>query len=260
MIKLIDILKNVINEGVTLNNDDILNINIIKSTDTPEDPFFINRDKKFVKKGGISTYYGISPNPSLSGNLVTTVYNNTKDINDISAENLNKLILLTAPSISVDYIISLPSSAGLNSLLLNALQQKYKVLDKNILSNISKIEYFIDNMVNQERYLKADPTTQKMTDTWTRSLKKCYPDNPKMPIKKSSSRKSGHPGLQSGARGLLNPVYAINQEVPTFGRILVVDDFLIGGTSLREVYNILISKGVPKENIIGYCLGTKEIQ
>lgn len=26
------------------------------------------------------------------------------------------------------------------------------------------IEYFIDNMVNQEKYLKADPTTQKMLD------------------------------------------------------------------------------------------------
>jgi len=259
--KLLNILRNILKEGVTLNDDDdTLNINVIRSTDTPEDPFFINRDKKFVKKGGIPTYYGISPNPSLNGDLVTKVYDNTKDINNISTENLYKLILLTAPSMAVDYIIALPSSAGLNTLLLSALQQKYKVLDKNILSDISKIEYFIDDMVNQEKYASADPVTQKMIDTWMRSLKKRYPDNPKMPIKKSSSIKSNHPGLQSGARGLLNPVYAVNQKLPTFGRVLVVDDFLIGGTSLREVYNILTSNGVPKENIIGYCLGTKEVR
>ena len=59
-------------------------------------------------------------------------------------------------------------------------------------------------MVNQEKYASADPVTQKMIDTWMRSLKKRYPDNSKMPIKKSSSAKSNHPGLQSGARGLLN--------------------------------------------------------
>lgn len=256
--KLISILKNIITEGVTINDDDTLNINVIKSTDTPEDPFFINRDRKFIKVGKIPTYYGISPNPSLNKDLVTTIYDNTKDVNNISVENLYKLVLLTAPSMGVDYIIALPSSAGLNTLLLNALKQKYKVLDKNILSDVSKIEYFIDDMINQEKYAKADPVTQNMANTWVRSLKKRYPDNPKMPIKKSSSKKSKHPGLQSGARGLLNPVYSINQQVPTSGKILVVDDFLVGGTSLREVYNILIDNNVPKENIIGYCLGTKE--
>jgi hypothetical protein len=258
--KLINILKNIINEGITISGKNTLNINVIKSTDTPDDPFFINRNKNFIKKGGIPTYYGISPNPSLDGNLVTDIYNNTKDIEKIDDVNMNKLVILTAPSTPVDFIISLPSSAGLNGVLLKSLQQKYKVPDKNVLTNIYKIEYFIDDMINREKYDRADPTSQRTVDTWIRGLKRLYPNNPKMPIKKSRNTATGHPGLQTGVRGLLNPVYAIDNEVPTFGKVLVVDDFLIGGSSLKEVYNILISKGVPKENIIGYCLGTKETQ
>ena len=74
--------------------------------------------------------------------------------------------------------------------LLKSLQQKYKVLDKNILTNISKIKYFIDDMINKEKYTTSDPVTQKMADTWIRSLKKRYPDNPEMYIKKSSSKKT----------------------------------------------------------------------
>jgi hypothetical protein len=256
--KLLSILRSIIGEGITLNSDDTISINVIKSTDTPEDPFFINRERKSIKVGGVPTYYGISPNPSLNGDFITDVYDNTKDVNNISAENLYKLVLLTAPSISIDYIIALPSSAKLNTVLVKSLQQKYKVLDKNILTNISKIKYFIDDMINKEKYTTSDPVTQKMADTWIRSLKKRYPDNPEMYIKKSSSKKTNHPGIQSGARVLLNPTYAVDQDVPSFGRILVVDDFLIGGTSLREVYGLLINKGVPKENIIGYCLGTKK--
>ena len=113
-------------------------------------------------------------------------------------------------------------------------------------------------MINKEKYATSDSITQKMADTWIRSLKKRYPNNQKMPIKKSASKIKNHPGLQSGARGLLNPVYSINQELSsTKLNILVVDDFLIGGSSLREVYKILINKGVPKEKIIGYCLGIK---
>jgi hypothetical protein len=40
-------------------------------------------------------------------------------------EDLYKLILLTAPSIPIHHIIVLPSSAGLNKKLVEALKQKY---------------------------------------------------------------------------------------------------------------------------------------
>ena len=152
----------------------------------------------------------------------------------------------------------LPSSSKLNMSLVDILQQKYKVQDDNILTNISKIEYFIDDMINKEKYGKADPTTQKMADTWVKSLKKHYgADAPKMPIKKSGNKGTGHPGIQTGARHLLNPVYKVEDDWKVGTNVLVVDDFLIGGSSMREIYTQLIDRGIPTKNIKGYCLGIK---
>lgn len=261
MIKLVD-LYNQLQEGVTVDGD-TLRINVIKSTDHVDDPFIINRGRDSFKKSGVPIYYGISPNPNsqLDSNTITDLYDNTKDLNKVDQEDLYKLVLLTAPSIPIHHIIALPSSAGLNKKLVEALKQKYKVPDSNVLTNTSKIEYFIDDMINQEKYAAADPITQRMASTWIKSLKKKYGDDAaKMVIKKSRNKETGHPGIQSGARGLLNPVYSIDDKLPTSGKLLVVDDFLIGGSSFAEVFSILIKNGVPKENIVGYCLGTKKVK
>lgn len=257
-------------EGVTVNNDNTLNINVVKSTDNINDPFLINRARNFKKLNGIPVYYGISPNPQLSSPLkssyINTIYNNTKDLSNVPLDDLYKLILLTCPrpediggeGFKLDYVISIPSSAQLNDLILTSVKRKYDIKDENVLSNISKIEYFIDQMINKEKYNISDPTTKNMANTWIKSLKKAYPNNPKMYIKKSPNPRTGHPGIQTGARHLLSPAYQIDQNIPQNKKILVVDDFLIGGSTFKEIFRILIDKGIPKENIVGYCLGSQK--
>jgi|TARA_R110000737_G_scaffold333410_1_gene351056 hypothetical protein len=269
-IKFITEHKHILKEGITLNDDNTFNINAIKSSDDLiNDPFIINRNRNSTKKEGIPVYYGISPNPNiLSTREVNDIYNATKDANNISPEDLYKLIFFTTPEATqptkekigfkINYLISLPSSAGLNNSLLESIKRRYKIEDRYVLTNISKIEYFIDDMINKEKYNAADPTTQNMASTWTRSLKRNYPDNPKMPIKKSGNPQTGHPGIQTGARHLLNPAYQMDQDIPKNVKILVIDDFLIGGSTLKEIFKILIGKGVPKENIIGYVLGSQK--
>jgi hypothetical protein len=257
MIKLLDILKIIITEGTTTNT---LDINLKRSGEL-DGPFILNTDKKSRKIKGIETYYGISRNIKSKLNIeeTTEIYNELKNTN-ISPEILSYIILPTAPSIYVKYIMILPSSSELNKSLADILKQKYKVPDENILTNISKIEYFIDDMINKETYTDADPTTQKMADTWIRSLKKHYGTNaPKMPIKKSGNKETGHPGIQTGARHLLNPVYKIEDNWKVNNNILVVDDFLIGGSSIKEIYTQLIDRGIPIKNINGYCLGVKDV-
>ena len=255
MIKLIDLLNEIIAEGAVSKT---LDADLNKSEES-NSPFLLNTSSDFRKIKGVETYYGITRNPgsTLSVEETTEIYNDLKNSN-VSSEILNRIVLSTAPSVYIKYIMVLPSSSKLNMSLVDILQQKYKVQDDNILTNISKIEYFIDDMINKEKYGKADPTTQKMADTWVKSLKKHYgADAPKMPIKKSGNKETGHPGIQTGARHLLNPVYKVEDDWKVGTNVLVVDDFLIGGSSMREIYTQLIDRGIPTKNIKGYCLGIK---
>jgi len=255
MIKLIDLLNEIFAEGAISKT---LDANLEKSGDS-DSPFILNTSADYRKIKGVETYYGISRNPksSLNTEETTEIFNNLKN-SSIAPEILNRIILSTAPSVYIKYIMVLPSSSGLNKSLVDALQQKYKVQDDNILTNISKIEYFIDDMINKEKYSEADPTTKKMADTWVKSLKKRYgADAPKMPIKKSGNKETGHPGIQTGARHLLNPVYKVEDDWKASSNILVVDDFLIGGSSMKEIYTQLLDRGIPTKNIKGYCLGMK---
>lgn len=253
MIHLVDLLK----EGVTVSDKGTLEINIIRSTDKETDPFLINRGRDYTKIYGVPTFYGISPNPQAEVEDVTDIYDTTKDVNTLQEDDLKKLVLLTAPPEAVQYIIGLTSSSGLNAKLVEALKQKYKVPDSKVITSISKIEYMIDDMIDQEKYDKSDPVTQSIAKGWTDRLKKRYGTDTKMVIKKSRNKITKHPGIQSGGRSLLKPAYKIDGELSKMAKILVVDDFIISGSSLKEVYEILLQKGVPKENIVGYCMGIK---
>ena len=255
MIKLIDLLNEIIAEGAVSKT---LDADLNKSEES-DSPFLLNTSSDFRKIKGVETYYGITRNPKskLSVEETTEIYNDLKNSN-VSSEILNRIVLSTAPSVYIKYIMVLPSSSKLNKSLVDVLQQKYKVQDDNTLTNISKVEYFIDDMIDKEKYSKADPTTKKMADTWVKSLKKHYgADAPKMPIKKSGNKETGHPGIQTGARHLLNPVYKVEDDWTAGTNVLVVDDFLIGGSSMREIYTQLIDRGIPTKNIKGYCLGMK---
>lgn len=259
MIKLIDILNEVINNNI------ILDKNLQKSTNT-DDPFIINKTStgKTKSLGGITTYYGLYPNPNYIPNSdsekITSLYNSIKDgKTNVSLSDLNLIVLLTAPSKPIRYILPLPSSSDLNKTLVKLLQKKYNLSDEKVLNTVSKIEYFIDDMVNIDKYNKAHPVTQSILNAWIAALKKRYGNNAKIPIKKSGSETANHPGLKSGARGLLNKVYNLGFEEELNDNILVVDDFVIGGTSLKEIYNDLIEIGINPNKIQGYCLGVKEV-
>jgi len=256
--KLIDILREIKNEGATVDNGE-LKINVIKSTDKPDDPFLINRSMDTFKKSGVPVYYGLRPNPNnkMSDSQITATYDSVKK-QKIDQNELMKLVIMTSPSgADVKYIVALPSSSGLNKRISEVLKQKYRMSDDRVLDKISKIEYKIDDMVNRERYDKADPTTRKIMDTWIRGLKKKYGEDAVLTIKKSADPSTGHPGLQSGARRLLNPTYNVGEDLPKNGKILIVDDFMIGGSSVAEIADSLVSAGIPKQNLMVYCLGIK---
>lgn len=253
--KLISILKEILLEGIKIQNNQVLSINFKENT--PDDTFYLNKLNIIKRLSDIPTYFGIYPNPNTTEDI-DNLFVQIKDGEIFSDEDLKKIILTTVPpNISVNYILCLASSKDLVKRMSRLLQQKYNINSQNVLNNMSKIEYFIDDIVNQEKYNEADPTTQKMIDTWISQLKKLYGTEKKIPIKKSPDPKTGHPGLQSGARGLLNPSFQLNDEIPENARILVIDDVLVGGSSLKEVYDALTGIGIPKNNIFGYCLGSK---
>jgi hypothetical protein len=248
MIKLLNILKEIKEGEITIGKEDF-------------NSFLLNTNAESKKINKINTYYGIKQNPkgSLTGNQVDDYFHSIKDREIMSDEEIRKIVLQTAPrEIYIKYLIVLPSTSDLNMVLVSALKQKYKISDKDILTDITKINYFIDDMIDKEKYSQSDSTTQGMADTWIRSLKKRYGnDAPPMPIKKSKDKKTGHPGIQSGARKLLSPVYKVGDIGKIHNRIIVVDDFFIGGSSFREVYNQLLEKGISPDKILGYCLGMK---
>ena len=56
---------------------------------------------------------------------------------------------------------------------------------------------------------------------------------------------------------LFDLLYKLEDYWKVGTNVLVVDDFLIGGSSMREIYTQLIDRGIPTKNIKGYCLGIK---
>jgi hypothetical protein len=251
-------ISNILNEmGVKISPKKDLSIDVIKASDSIEDDFIINRDKNYNKIEGIPVYYGFEPNPSkeTSEYEITKLFNNTKILNNINIDELKKIVLLTAPSQYFNRIITLSSTGALNSKLVDILSQKYKTqVEKNL--TIGKIKYYPQDMINKEKYENADPITKKIVDSFVKCLEKNFPTQ-KLAIKKSGYGSEGKCAIQSGGRPLLNPAYGFNGNINPNDKILIVDDFKIGGSSLREVFKILQQQGVPTKNITGYVLGLK---
>lgn len=268
MISVIEILKEVY-EGIKVKDDSKMDVDVVAKSDDPvEDDFIINRSQQSTKIGKIKVYYGfkVNPNKNISQSEVTKIFNNIKARNSaISDEELYKLVVLTAPRESqIQKLIVLSSSSDLNSRLSDALSKKYNTpaepfTTKKILYNTPK------DVVNWEVYRKADPTSRKTIDTYVRSLEDIHGKNPEKPfsIKKSGYEIDGKTkaGIQRGVRRLLNPVYdlsGLNPEEIQNKKILVVDDFLVQGTSFKEVFSTLVNDfGVDENNILGYALAVK---
>lgn len=263
MISLLSIL-NEVHEGVKVGSDYDVKIDVVKQSDNPqEDDFIINRSKAYKKVGNIPVYYGFSQNANKDRNEaeLTKIFNNVKKNNRlINDDELYKLVLLTAPQQErPDKIITLYSSSDLNSRLATALAKKYNIpaeKQESLVTTKKKL-YKPKDMVNREAYEDSDPTTRKMVDTFVRCLEKKFGEDAQLNIKKSGY--DGVCGLQSGARRLLNPTYDLEgMGINKNSKILIVDDFLVSGSSLREIFSTLVKDlGISPKNIYGYTLALK---
>ncbi|NCX94448.1 MAG: phosphoribosyltransferase [Gammaproteobacteria bacterium] len=263
MIKLIDILEEV-KEGVKLGDDYGVHIDVVKQSDDLEtDDFVINRSKQHRKVNNVPVYYGFSVNPKMdkSEAELTTIFNNIKKNNRlIKDDELYKLVLLTAPSeVKIDRVVTLYSSSDLNERLAKAVAKKYKIPSENesFLFTTKKKLYKPKDMIDRDAYERADPTTRKMADTFVRCLEKKFGPDKMIHIKKSGY--DGSCGIQSGGRRLLNPTYDLDGlNIDENSKILIVDDFLVSGSSFREVFISMVKDmGVPAKNIYGYTLALK---
>jgi len=250
-----------LNEGVNLGPGG-LKIDIIKASDDPGDDFMINRSKDYYKKilRKVPVFFGFEPNPArgFTEGKITDMYNSIKvrDASDIPyEEDLRKLVILTSPaSIHFNKILVPESSSVLNLVLAKKLAQKYGGLSEGNIVVAPKIKYYPDEMINLDKYERAHPVTRSIVDSWLKCVKNKF-DGTQIVIKKSGY--DGECGLKSGGRVLLNPVFDIPNVFSSGDRVLIVDDFLIGGTTIAEISKGLIEQGVSPSNIYGYVLGVK---
>jgi len=263
--KLSDILLNEIR--LDLQDDNSLTVDYEK-VKQKDDAFLINGAKNSFKIQGVPTYYGISLNPAakLADERVTDAYDNIKQFEGLDKAAVSRLVSLTLPDKKQPtLLIVIPSSAPLNAVLTQLLKTKFGLRDNQIVTNLEKLKYYIDDMLDQDTYTKADDKTRNMADTWVRGLKKIYPSDEELPIKKSKNKETGHPGLQSGARHLLKPSFNTKtapglKNAKINKHIVVLDDILVGGSTLREVYLDLMELGVNRSAIVGYTFATKKLK
>lgn len=285
MIKLVDLILEMF-EGVRMDDENNMAINIIKSSDDSQnDDFIINREKKFTKIGKVPVYYGFYPNPikKASEGDLTSIFNYVKTKNSsIKDDELRKLMLLNVPSEKkIDKIVVAESGSDLNMRMAKAIAQKFGLSDKDIV-RANKRFMKVDDMVNKEKYEASDPVTQKMVDTFIRCVKKNFADKNEelnvdaikwakrengeftMQIKKSGYQKGEKRvcGIQSGGRRLLTSAFEMSGlEKVKNSNILIVDDFLVSGSSIREITDILINEvGVDPNRIKAYVLGSKSVK
>lgn len=256
----------ILKEGINLDPSDIfgLKINIIRNSDNSNDDFIINRSGSYYKKmlRKIPVYYGFEPNPikGFSESKISEIYNTikVKDESKISyIEDLKKLVILTSPSsIPFNKIIIPQSGSVINFTVAKILAKKYGNIPESNIYTVPKLEYLPKDMVNRDKYEKSDPITKGIVDSWVKCVKNKKGETTPIHIKKSGY--DGECGLQTGGRSLLNPVFAIPKIFSSRDKILIVDDFIITGTTIAEISKTLIEDGIPPENIYSYVLGVKK--
>ena len=220
-----------------------------------------------------------------------------KNWGSISHQDLKKLIDRTYPedlkrkNVKVLFVMgsSSPLSANMAKVLKELYYKDAKIID------IMKAYYGIDpdDIVDWEKFEKADDRTKSMIRTFVNSFKSTFDDNGnRIPPQRDFTgyiKKSA--GLQSGARSLLNPGHVIDDyiiksisnemqhwesyytksdfriksaNIPSF---LVLDDIIIQGSTMRnamsEVLRAISSKksglnsslmNIAKTSIFGYVL------
>lgn len=246
-----------INEGIQYTTDDAGSEKIIMdfNRDSPEDVVKLkDPNPTRISRFGpnrIPVYagYALEKHPEYA-NFIEFI----KNWDAISDTELKALINHTFPKElkerNVKILFVMGSSSPMSVRIAEALRDLYYKRAKII--DIMKAYYGVDmqNIVDQEKYEKADPKTRKMIDTYVRRGSSTFTGN----IKKSS-------GLQSGARGLLKPGHSIDDYIISairdeydawynkpqdkfhgwnvikqWPRFLVVDEFVIQGSTLSGIF------------------------
>lgn len=282
---------NVINEGISfscshLSDDNQMSIDWDNDTETDIVKLANPRKTNPSKLSTVTTYAGYSlenvklPNESEKHNLKRCFSEYSKNWGSISHDDLKNLIDATYPSelkgANIKVLFVMGSSAPLAANMAEALKELYYPKAKIV--DIMKAYYGIDpdNMIDWEKYDKADATTQKNIQTWLRKFKSSTDkEGVAIPseleysgyIKKSS-------GLQSGGRNLLQDGHMIddyiissikdemsnwlrdtkgadfkvmNASMPSF---LTLDDLIIAGSTMRgALSNVLSAMSSTKSNI-----------
>jgi hypothetical protein len=244
-------------EGVKYNPENgNIQINFIKGSDSTDDDLKINRANNILKKAGFDVYYGLTPPPGKSHQELVDLANRIKDLSNInseSTENLKKIVINSSPHLPITHLIAVNSKHPLVKVIVDVLKVKYRSTLKGS-SHTKKVEYSEAwDMVNAEKFSKADPITQNMVRSWINCVEKNF--TPPYTINKSGI--NGKCGLQSGARGLLNHSHDAQINDVTNNKYLVVDDVIIGGSTFKDIFGSLLKNSyinVNNKNLFGYTL------
>lgn len=256
-------------------------INIDWNNDSDGDVIKLNpvRPVKSSRISTIETFVGyaledpVVPGEPRSHRVKRCFSEFAKEWDSISDQDLRNLIDYTYPnalrekSTNVAILFVMGSSAPLSARIAEALKEMYYRSAKII--DITKAYYGADvrDIVDWEKYDQSDERTRAMIDSYIRGFQTTWDAegrriNPRRKwegyIKKSS-------GLQAGARSLLKAGHTVDEYIidtirkemikhkeivktgdmrlarATSPMFLAVDDLIIGGSTMRSTFDMLLS-------------------
>jgi hypothetical protein len=251
--KLIDIFKELVNEGVkvtfdptTLSSPDPT-VDSIAISVSPIEGEQLKTVNELRKTNFYNVYYSLRSDPSSKVPNVKKSEDALKYYPEkINQNELKNLILKTLKSQlpKVDYIGFLESSAPLNNLLLDTIKNIYGVSDDKII-DISKIRYEkIDDAVDWERFRRESSSIKKAI---TQFLYKTAETEPPYAVKKTGTTPTKiiqrlhskydiglHPNLPNQS---LPPIYDVFVKCITQGKtLLIIDDNVHSGTDFKKIF------------------------
>jgi pyrimidine operon attenuation protein/uracil phosphoribosyltransferase len=205
-----------------------------------------------------------------------------KEWESISDKDLKNLIDYTYPdalrekSTNVAILFVMGSSAPLASRIAEALKEMYYKSAKII--DITKAYYGADvrDIIDWKKYDRSDARTQAMINSYIRGFQTSWdPDGKKInPRRKWEGYIKKSSGLQAGARSLLKPGHVVDEYIidtirkemikhkeivktgdmriakATSPMFLAVDDLIIGGSTMRGAFDMLLNAiSNPSNNI-----------
>jgi hypothetical protein len=256
-----------------------------------------------IKKEGVPVFRGfylerVPENEGAYGDGTKSFMSEVKKWGSMSDDNLRQLIAKSFPQklaeSNVEIIFVSGSSDPLSIRIAETLKKNYwpncKIID------VMKKWYGVDpdNIIDWEKYNKADPVTKRNIDSYLRQFKSTWTNKGvRIPPRSEFSgyiKKSA--GLQSGGRRLLKPGHEMDEWIvqsiqaaenewikdyltnPKITQTLAlknrpiylfVDDTIIEGSTLRGIFKEMLTLSdsskfarntgqMVKSSIYGYCL------